>query len=334
MDNLDIAFINKLKAKEKEYDEISQLLESVEIMMDNKLFLYYQKKYKLLEKIVSMFKEYKKMQEEIETNKELILIEESLEIKNELENINKNLEESLQESLSQMKMELAKKKESENQKVQVELNFKSGKLENKELFYQLFDGYCRLNNSEITIKKQTDTGYVFEFTGDNIYEDLSVLIGNVKIISFGKESVFGVAVISIKENNFTISIEDCEIETLKSDGAGGQHINKTESGIRLIHKPTGIVSVCKDERSQGMNKKRAFENLEKKILEKISKDSKNDMDFQRKNIKNALFSSTPALILNFDRNIASCYKTKKDYNLKQILNGELNIISSDVIING
>ena len=149
-----------------------------------------------------------------------------------------------------------------------------------------------------------------------------------------REVVNEIAMLMAYEVSRDMPLEDVEIETLKSGGAGGQHINKTESAIRLVHKPTGLSVVCQDERSQLMNKKRAFENLERKIKLKIDQESKNDIIFQRKNIKNALFSSTSALTFNFDKNNVFCNKTKKYYDLKEILKGNLQIIWSDVIIDG
>ncbi|MBQ8425278.1 MAG: PCRF domain-containing protein [Clostridia bacterium] len=334
MEKIDKTFMVKFNEKEKEYDEIGELLESVEIMMDNKLFLYYQKKYKSLEKIVTLFKEFKKLKLEIEDNEELLTIEESSEIKNQLIIQNKSLSEKSNILFNQMKNELVKSDEKLNQKIKIEITLKTGDSEKFANIINLFSLYAKMNNCEFVVINQNENNTLIEIIGDNIYDDLNIFSGNVKMITAGNETVFGVVILNIKDNNFKLSTDDVEIETLKSDGAGGQHINKTESGIRLIHKPTGIVVVCKDERSQVMNKKRAFENLEKKILEKISKDSKNDIEIQRKNIKNALFSSTPTIIFNYDRNIVVCQKTKKEYNLKQILNGDLKIISSDIIVNG
>ena len=184
------------------------------------------------------------------------------------------------------------------------------------------------------MKKRESTSIIFELKGNNVYQNLNFLSGNIKIINQGQESIFYIVILKTSKTNFTLNEDDVEIETLKSGGAGGQHINKTESAIRIIHKPTGLSVVCQDERSQLMNKKRAFENLEKKIKEKIEIEAKNAVVLQRKNIKNALFSSTPALLISFDKNSVFCNKTQKYYKLKEILEGNLQIIWSDVIIDG
>jgi len=334
MYEIDLKVIEIIEKKEREYNEISNLLNSVEIMMDNKLFLYYKRKQKLLDKVVSLYREYKNLNKEFSENEELIEIEEDISIHNELIFQNKIIQEKVRETFNKIKNEIVRFQEIENQILDIEINLKSGDKLELLKFIDIIDNYSKYNKATLVVKKQRETNALLEVSGENIYSDINIFSGNVKIILDGKESILGIVVLNKKNKTFELKVEDVVVETLKADGAGGQHINKTESGIRLIHKPTGIVTICKDERSQIMNKKRAFENLEKKILEKISKDAKNDMEIQRKNIKNALFSSTPVIIINYDRNIVCCSKTKKDYDLKQILNGDLKLISSDVIIDG
>lgn len=334
MDSIDEIFLNEFSIREKQYDEIQELLSSVEIMMDNKLYVYYQKKQKEIENIALMYKEYNAILEDIKINNELTLIEDTESMKNELTLANKNLQDSAEQLFNKMKNELVKIKDSQNQRVSIEINIKQGDSEFLNNIVSMFENYAEQNKSNVSVKSQKLNSTILEIIGDNIYNDLNIFSGNTKIISAGNETIIGITVLNIKDNTYELKSEDILVETLKADGAGGQHINKTESAVRLVHIPTGIVSVCKDERSQVMNKKRAMENLEKKICEKFSKESKNDIEIQRNNIKNALFSTTPVFIINFDRNIIVCLKTKKEYKLKEILNGDLKLISSDVIVNG
>lgn len=68
-------------------------------------------------------------------------------------------------------------------------------------------------------------------------------------------------------------LDDCEVQTYRSSGAGGQHVNRTESAVRLRHIPTGIAAQCQDERSQHMNKIKCLRRLREKILEMTHEDA-------------------------------------------------------------
>lgn len=65
----------------------------------------------------------------------------------------------------------------------------------------------------------------------------------------------------MKEKVFSVTIADCEVQTFRSGGKGGQHQNKTESGVRIIHHPSGAVAECREERDQLQNKKKAFRKM-------------------------------------------------------------------------
>lgn len=334
MDKYDKCLIEKVEKKEKEYEELAELLESVEIVTDNKLFQFYQRKHKRLTSLVDTFKMYKRKQIEFDINAELKNIEDDEKIKNDLTLENEKLELEISELFEKIKQEYHKLKTGGVENITVELNYKSGNNEYINTIFDIFSKYKENNNFDLTIQRQDESSVIFDIQGENVYRDLNFLSGNIKVIFEGKESIFYLAILKTKNSEFILDEDDVEIEALKSGGAGGQHINKTESAIRLTHIPTGMSVICQDERSQLMNKKRAFENLELKLKEKFEKESKNDIILQRKTIKNALFSTTPALTINYDKNNILCNKTQKYYDLKQILNGNLQIIWSDVIING
>ena len=127
--------------------------------------------------------------------------------------------------------------------------------------------------------------------------------------------------------------EDIVVQTSKSSGAGGQHINKTESAVKLIHTPTGISIMCQDERSQLKNKIRAMENLKEKIMQKNNEIQEKYIINQRKITKNAIFTDTPAFILDFDTKKLSVTKNKKQYDANDAISGKLENIINDLKVN-
>jgi len=122
---------------------------------------------------------------------------------------------------------------------------------------------------------------------------------------------------------------DVQIELSKSGGAGGQHINKTESAVKLIHMPTGITAICQDERSQLKNKEKAFIALKEKVLKNFNKDNEKDIQIQRKQMFNAVFSGVSTFVLDFDKNRFIVCDTKNEYKLADV-DDALQLIINDV----
>ncbi|AFP84268.1 peptide chain release factor-like protein [Candidatus Carsonella ruddii] len=128
-------------------------------------------------------------------------------------------------------------------------------------------------------------------------------------------------------NNLKIKNEDLKIETCRASGSGGQHVNKTNSAIKIIHLPTKISVECSDERSQNLNKTKALIILNMKIL----KFQKNNHDLQLNNIRKQIISnserSKKIRTYNFTNNkVTDHVKNKNYFQLNKILNGELNIL--------
>ena len=153
--------------------------------------------------------------------------------------------------------------------------------------------------------------------------------GKLKKIEFEKESFANMVVIKNLELSNDINEEDLMIQTNKSSGAGGQHINKTESAVRITHVPTGIVVECQDERSQTKNKEKAIERLKEKISQNNITKLKNNDEKQRKAIKNKLFGNTPSVIFDFDLNSVIVTDKKLEYKIKDIQGGNIDIIFND-----
>ncbi|BAF35072.1 putative peptide chain release factor A [Candidatus Carsonella ruddii PV] len=129
------------------------------------------------------------------------------------------------------------------------------------------------------------------------------------------------------DNNLKLKNEDLKIEICKSSGSGGQHVNKTNSAIKIIHLPTKIAVECSDERSQNLNKTKALIILNMKIL----KFQKNNYNTQLNNVRKKLISNSERAkkirTYNFTNNKITDHINNKNYfQLNKILNGEFNLI--------
>ena len=326
MDSVDLKFFKEFEKIEHEYDELLMLLESVEVMSDNKLFAFYLKRKKSLDDIAVLFKKYRSIENEIKLNQEIFSLEKDDETKNYIVSENQKLEAEKQKVFEALKTQFSLSNSTEEQMVRIEITPKN---EDKEFTVQIQNMICEMfKNSKIEVSSKKTTSITLSDV--QAYDKLSFLSGLVKTIKQGKENLFQVVVLKIDNETIEIDEKDIVIEISKSSGAGGQHINKTESAVKLTHIPTGISAECQDERSQTKNKVRALENLKNKILQKYQENAQKNIEKQRQNQKNAVFGSTPVLIFDFDRNKVNDSRTKKTYDLKEILSGNTEILQSDL----
>ncbi len=330
MDSVNQKYYDKFEKLEAEYDEYFELLSSVEIMSDNKLFEYYRKKKAGLENLICEFKKYKQLLEEISLSKELAEAENDDAQKQEYINASIGLESQADcvfENVKQIYFEGGTK---EVQKTKVEISLKIGDNQFVKELETLILNFAENNGFKLEVLAESETQVSLVVTGENSFENLKALSGTIRKIQNTNEASALVVVLLDGEKEIEIKEEDIAIEISKSSGAGGQHINKTESAVKLIHLPTGITAECQDERSQGKNKEKAMAALKEKIMQKSKENREKNINNQRNSLKTAIFADTPVLILDYDRNRVVDNRTKKNYPLKEILAGNINNISSDL----
>lgn len=330
MDSVDLKFYNQFEKASKKFDELTELLESVEVMSDNKLYVFYLKQKKEVEKIAVMFKNLKEVETEIALIEETLKAETNSLVVTEFQNEREKLIEQRTEIFENLKTESLTFGTGETEQVKLEI---TTKFEDDDFVQEILNLVKNIDETfEVNAQKSKTT--VVEVSGVNAYEKLKFLSGQIKHIKFGKEQMILIVVLKTEKTEIEIDEKDIVIEISRSSGAGGQHINKTESAVKLTHVPTGISAECQDERSQTKNKERAFENLKKKILQKHQENIQKNIKNQRNSQKNAIFSNTPVLVFDYDKNKVSDLRTKKIYELKEILNGKVEVLQSDLRANG
>ena len=131
----------------------------------------------------------------------------------------------------------------------------------------------------------------------------------------------------IKSVEFSIDPKDLQIDTFRSSGAGGQHVNKTESAIRITHLPTGVVVECQDERSQYKNKDRAMKILRSKLYEAEQEKQNAAIAATRKSQVGTGDRSGKIRTYNFPQNRVTDHRLtgdNKNFNIAAIINGDLD----------
>ena len=329
MEMLSNNLTDKFEKVLQEYTELEDFLCSVEIMSDNKLFEFYRRKKSKLEPLANAVKDLSAANEELAVAKELLSLEENVDEKMALKQKVEELEEIKEQKLEQAKQVFESQNTFGEQTAKIEISYKSG--ENiLEFLSGVFEKFAdeKFAHFEV-IKKETESIWIV-ISGEGVFENLKHFSGLVKKTESGKESIALCVVLNDNKCEIEFDEKDVEVQTSRSGGAGGQHINKTESAVRLVHTPTGIVAECQDERSQFKNKEKAMQALKQKILQKQTENNEKYIKNQRNELKNAIFSNSIVLEFDFDKNEVCHIKTKVHFKLKEILEGNLSKIVREI----
>ena len=278
--------IDKLKLAEKRYTELEELLADPEITGDQKRFRDCMREYKSLTPLIEKYREYSKAQDAFEEAKEL-LGESGLDLdfrEMAQAQLDEN-REAVAKCEEELKLLLLPRDPDDDRNVIIEIRGGAGGDESAlfvNSLYRMYSMYAALKNWKIEVNNSSPTelgGFKeisFSVEGEGAYAKLKYESGVHRVQrvpeteSQGRvhTSTVTVAVLpEVEEVDVEINPADLEIQTFRASGAGGQHINKTESAIRIIHKPSGVVVECQEERSQHKNKDKALKMLYSKLYE-------------------------------------------------------------------
>lgn len=306
---LEKELLSKLDDIQRQFNRIGELLTYEEVLLDKKLFLSLQYKSQMLQPIVDSFKEFLVLQKTIEDIEEMIVCA-GLNDKNYLESELKQAISQLSGICKELRVLLNKHNASiQNIIVQIISISKCGLEE--EFLNILRDGYCNYCKSHYFDYKYSvqDSEVKLEISGYNVQEVFGKEIGNHVAEKNSKEIKCQVFIY----DNITEEIiddTDIVIATCRASGAGGQHINTTDSSIKATHTKTGIVSVCQDQRSQHLNKIKAVGNLKEKVKlfynnkykEQLDCIKRTQYDTMKKGTIVKRYDLTNGIILKSDKN--------------------------------
>lgn len=296
MQNLDNPKLDELL---KEYDRICELLTYEEIILDKKLFLKYQNRQLSLQNIVLDYKEYIKLSNYINELEGIKNSVESKEIEVYENEIIKSKEKLLK--LDKKLVLLFNELSFEHQRIILEIDFKKS----EELIDILIQGYscfCDNNGFDYKLTKSLDKA-IFVISGKNV-KQIFLNEKGLHLMSEKIDEECQVYIYDDYEKEYIFDEKDLKILTFRSSGAGGQHINTTDSAVRVIHKPTGISVVCQSERSQNQNKQKAIFCLKEK-LEKLYSDERNDFINKQKSKQFKHFKNKKTKVYKNDKIIKS-----------------------------
>ncbi|MCD8345699.1 MAG: peptide chain release factor 1 [Oscillospiraceae bacterium] len=335
--------LEKLAALLDRYNEINERLMQPEVAGSGELYRSLMKEYNQLTPIIDMYKAYLKAEEAKSEAEELLKNESDPDFKAMAEEQLKEAKEEIAETTEQLKLLLLPKDPNDSRNVIIEIRAGAGGEEAALFAGSLFRMYTMYSDTkrwktEVLGANRTELGgfkeVSFSVEGEGAYSRFKYESGVHRVQRVPETESQGriqtstatVAVLPEAENvELNIDDKDLKIDVFRASGAGGQHINKTESAVRITHLPTGMVVECQDERSQQKNKDRAMKALCSRLLEMKQEEQEKAIAGERRSQIGTGDRSERIRTYNFPEGRVSDHRIGLTlYKLDSILNGDLD----------
>ena len=342
---------DKLQGVEGRYEELGELLSDPEVISDTKRLMALTKEEANLRETVSVYRRYKVVVDDIADTEEMLG-----------ENLDSDMAEMAKEELSALKKEkealeetikilLLPKDENDDKNIIMEIRGAAGGDEAALFAGDLFGMYQKYAEgqgwkTEVLEANITRIGgykeIIFMITGNNVFSKLKYESGAHRVQrvpsteSQGRIHTSTATVVVMPEaEEVEINIADKDIRTdiYHASGAGGQHVNKTASAVRLTHLPTGIAVAMQDERSQIKNREKAMKILRARVYDQIRNEAQSEYDANRKSAIGTGDRSERIRTYNFPQNRVTDHRIGLTIQkLDQILAGKLDEIVDALIV--
>ncbi len=343
---------DKLQAVVDRYDELNELISDPEVIADSQKFTKLSKEEGELRETVATFNQYKKISKQLSDDEAMLegkIDDDDLEsmVKDEISDY-KDQKEKLEEKL---KVLLLPKDPNDDKNIIMEIHGAAGGDEASLFAADLFNMYTKYAEKQgwkVEIVDETDTevgGFkeiVLMINGDKVYSKLKYENGAHRVQripvteSAGRvhTSTATVGVMPEQEDvDIDIDPKDIRVDVYRSSGAGGQHINKTSSAVRMTHIPTGIVVAMQDERSQQQNRVKAMRILKNRVYDYYSQKEQSQYDAKRKSAIGTGDRSERIRTYNYPQNRVTDHRIGLTLNkLDKIMNGDLDEIIDALIV--
>lgn len=343
--------LNKLAAVEERFEEICEKLYDPAVIADIEQYSALLKEHKNLEPVITKYREYKVADETLRESRAM-LDEGGLDkdFREMVQEEYENAKESTASLYEELKILLLPKDPNDERNVIVEIRGGAGG-EESALFagvlYRMYSMYAEARRwkTEVLSSNPTELGgfkeVSFMISGEGAYSRFKFESGVHRVQRVPETETQGrihtstatVAVLpEAQDVDVEINPSDLQIDTFRASGAGGQHVNKTESAIRIIHIPTGTIVECQDERSQHKNKDKAMKILRSKILEAEREKQMSSIADERKSQVGTGDRSERIRTYNYPQGRISDHRIGLTvYKLEQFLNGDLDEVIDALI---
>ena len=293
------SMLDRLVSMENRYEELGHMLMDPDIGTDIKKMTDVTKEQASLQAAYDLFQEYKEVNDGIDGAKELMK-ENDPEIKEMAKIELDELEERMPDIIKKLELELIPKDPNDNKNVIMEIRGAAGGDEGNIFAGDLYRMYVKYAESqgwkvEVMEAEESEAGgfslISFNVIGDGVYGKLKYESGSHRVQRVPKTETQGrvhtstatvLVMPEMEEVDVQINKSDLRIDTYRASGAGGQHINKTDSAVRITHLPTGIVATSQDGRSQHDNRDKAMKALVARVYDYFQSQQTEAIDSERK----------------------------------------------------
>ena len=335
----------KLQAAEDRFISVEDSLADPDVMSDTAKYASLMKEYKNLSPIIEKYREYKKCKSDENGAKELLDGSFDPEMRELAAEELKSCRKKAEELEEELKMLLLPKDENDDKNVIVEIRACAGG-EEAALFaavlYRMYSMYASSCGIKISLLSSSPTelgGYreiTFMMEGEAVYAKMKFESGVHRVQRVPETETQGrihtstvsVAVLpEAEEVEVEINPADLKFESCKSSGAGGQHINKTESAVRITHIPTGIVVECQEERSQFKNRDKAMQMLRAKLYDIKMREQTDKIESTRRQQVGTGDRSEKIRTYNYPQSRVTDHRIKMTiYSLENFLDGNIGVM--------
>ena len=335
--------IGRLEEILQRYYKLQDLVADPAVISNMDEWKKYTKELADMDETVRKYLEYKKVEDDQAQARALYELETDREMRDMLEEEIYECKHKLSDITDELKILLLPKDPNDDKNVIIEIRAGAGGEEAALFAYELYRMYIKFAEknrwkTEVIDSNETEIGgikeIVFSMNGRGVYSKMKYESGVHRVQrvpeteSQGRvhTSTVTVAVLpEVEDIEITIDEKDLRVDTLRSSGAGGQHINKTESCIRLTHLPTGIVVTCQDERSQIKNREKAMKVMKSRLYDYYNSKYQSEYSANRKSLVGTGDRSERIRTYNYPQGRITDHRIGYTiYTLQQFLMGDLD----------
>ncbi len=336
--------LEKLAEVEKRYGELDRLLADPKLLSNQREYTKVAKERADLEEVITCYRQWRKVDKEIEENREL-LNEKDEALRELAKEELVALQEEKQNLESQLKLLLLPKDPNDRKGVLLEIRAGTGGEEASLFAASLFRMYIRYAESrggrvEVMSSNPTGLGGFKEIIalieGQGVYSRLKFEGGVHRVQRVPVTEASGrihtsavtVAVLAeADEVEVEIDPKELRVDVFRSSGPGGQSVNTTDSAVRVTHLPTGLVVTCQDEKSQHKNKSKSLKILRARLLERKQEEQRSEIAASRKLMVGTGDRSERIRTYNFPQGRVTDHRINFTlYKLEQVMDGGLNAL--------